>query len=197
MIQIDGLILTDPFANTTLLLFKVKTALVDIGDQGDGLGEEYVDGLILRYLLIELIGVFDRAVFDTGRTARAFALPDISGLLRQGYLEITRFPCDTVNFGIRQDLYIGMPADLDQFGREYSDGAVVGREGLVKLGHMAANGRRFVDQVDLEARRRKVQTGLNPADPSADNHHISKVTALEAFANTVRETLTNLVLNFF
>jgi hypothetical protein len=34
-----------------------------------------------------------------------------------------------------------MPADLDQFGRKYSHGAVIGGIGLVELGHMAANGR--------------------------------------------------------
>ena len=46
-----------------------------------------------------------------------------------------------VNFGIGQNLDIRMPADLDQFGREYSHGAIIGGIGLVKLGHVAANGR--------------------------------------------------------
>ena len=100
-----------------------------------------MDGFILRYFLIELIRVFDRAVFDTGSTTRAFVLYNISGFFNQGYLEVSRFPFDTVNFSKGQDLYIGMPADLDQFGREYSHGAVIGGKGLVKLGHMAADGR--------------------------------------------------------
>jgi len=47
LIEIDGLILTDPFANTAFFLFQVKTAFIDIGDQGNGLGEVDVDGLIL------------------------------------------------------------------------------------------------------------------------------------------------------
>jgi hypothetical protein len=100
-----------------------------------------MDGFMLRYLLIKLIRVFDRAVFYASRTARAFALSNISRLFNQGDLEVSCFTFYTVNFSIRQDLYIGMPADLDQFGREYSDGAVIGGKGLVKLGHMAANGR--------------------------------------------------------
>ena len=74
MIQIDGVILTDRFANAAFLLFEVKTAFVDVRDQGNGLSEVDVDGFVLRYLLIELIRVFGRAVFDAGRTARAFAL---------------------------------------------------------------------------------------------------------------------------
>ncbi len=74
LIQIDGVILTDRFANTTFLLFKVKTAFIDISDKGNGLSEIDMDGFILRYFLIKLIRVFDRAVFDTGRTTRAFVL---------------------------------------------------------------------------------------------------------------------------
>ena len=197
LIEIDGLILTDSFANTTFLLFKVKTAFIDIRDQGNGLSEVDMDGFILRYFLIKLIRVFDRAVFHAGRTTRAFALYNISGLFNQRDLEVSRFPFDTVNFSIRQDLYVGMPADLDQFGREYSDGAVIGRKGLVKLGHMAANGRRLVDQVNLKTRSGKIKRGLNTADPSTDNHHISKMTVCETFANTVCETFTNLVFNCF
>ena len=72
-----------------------------------------------------------------------------------------------------------MPADLDQFGRKYSDGAVIGREGLVKLGHMAANGRCLIDQVDLKAGIGKIKRGLHTADPSANHHDVSKVVVLK------------------
>jgi hypothetical protein len=34
-----------------------------------------------------------------------------------------------------------MPADLDQFGRENSHRAVIGRERLIQLCHVAADGR--------------------------------------------------------
>ena len=74
LIEIDGLILTDAFANTTFLLFKVKTAFIDISDQGNGLSEIDMYGLIFRYLLIKSIRIFDRTVFYTGRTTCAFVL---------------------------------------------------------------------------------------------------------------------------
>jgi hypothetical protein len=90
-----------------------------------------------------------------------------------------------------------MPADLDQFGRKDSDGAVIGWKGLVKLGHMAANGRRLVDQINPKTRSGKIKRGLNPADPSADNHHISEINVRESLMNTVRETFANLVFNSF
>jgi len=163
----------------TLLLFKVKAAFIDVGDQGNGLSEIDMDGFIRRYLLIELIRVCYRAVFYTGRTARAVVFQNIPGLFGQSYPEVSCFSFYAVNFSIRQDLYIGMPADLDQFRREYSSGAVVGGKGLVKLGHVAANGRRPIDQVNLKPRRAKIKRGLNTADPSTDHHHISKMTACE------------------
>jgi hypothetical protein len=139
--KIYGVILTDSFANTTFLLFKVKAVFIDISDKGNCLRVVYVDGFIRRYVLIVWIRDQDRAVFYTGRTTRALVLFNVSGLPSQVYLEISCFPFYTVNFSIGQNLYIGMPADLDQFGREYSHGAVIGGIGLVKLGHMAANGR--------------------------------------------------------
>ncbi len=197
LIEIYGLILTDSFANTTFLFFKVKTAFIYISDKGNCLSEVDMDGFILRYLLIKLIRVFDRAVFYTSRTTRAFALYYIPGLFKQRYLEVPCFSFYTVNFSIRQDLYIGMPADLDQFGRKYSNGAVIGGKGLVKLGHMAANGRCLVHQVNFKTRSGKIKRGLNTADSSTHNHYVSKITACETFVNTVCETLTNLVFNFF
>ncbi len=75
-----------------------------------------MDGFILRYFLIKLIRIFDRTVFYTGRTTRAFVFYDVSGLLDQSYLEVSRLPLYAVNFSIGQDYYIRMPADLDQFG---------------------------------------------------------------------------------
>ena len=91
--------------------------------------------------MIVWIWDLDRAVLYTGRTTRAFVLYNVSRLFIQGDLEVSCLPFYTVNFSIGQDLYIGMPADLDQFGREYSHGAVIGGIGLVKLGHLTANGR--------------------------------------------------------
>jgi len=183
--EIDGLILTDAFANTAFLLFQVNTAFIDIRDQGNGLSEVDMDGFILRYFLIKLIRVFDRAVFYTGRTARALALNDIPGLPRQRDPEISCLSFDTVNLCIRQDLDVGMPADLDQFGCEYSHGAVIGGKGLVKLGHMAANGRGLVDQVNFEARIGKIERGLDTTDSAPDHHHITHIAGYETLANPV------------
>ncbi len=142
-----------------------------------------MDGFILRYFLIKLIRIVDRAVLCTRSTTRAFVLYNVSGLSIQRYREVSRFPFYTVNFSVSQDLYIGLPADLDQFGREYSHGAVIGGKGLVKLGHMAPNARRFLNQVNLKAGSGKIKRGLNTADPSTNNHYVSKIVVSETFTN--------------
>ncbi len=89
-----------------------------------------------------------------------------------------------------------MPADLDQFGCQYSHGAVVGGKGLVQLGHMAANGRRFVDQVNLKTRRAKIKRSLNTADPSTDNHNITKIDCPSTFYKAVQFVLCPLLSAF-
>jgi len=91
LVQIDGLILTDSFANPALLFFQVETAFINIGDQRNGLREVDMNGFILRYLLIKAVRVFDRAVFYAGRATGAFAFDNISGLLDQRDFEISRF----------------------------------------------------------------------------------------------------------
>jgi hypothetical protein len=72
-------------------------------------------GFVLRYSLIKLVGVCYRAVFYTGSAARTFVLYNVPGLPNQRYFEVSCLSCYVVNFSIRQYLYIGMPADLDQF----------------------------------------------------------------------------------
>ncbi len=100
-----------------------------------------MDGLVIGYILIEWIGKLHRAGFYTGSTAHAFVFDDVPGLLGQSYLESPLFPFYTVYFSIGQNLYVRLPVDLDQFGREYSHRAVIGGKRLVKLSHMATNGR--------------------------------------------------------
>ena len=115
MLEIYGAGLTYAAADVAFFLLKEKTAVIYIGDQGDGLGKVDVHGLVLGYLLVEGIGIFHRTIFDTGGTARAFFLNDVTGLLFQGDRKVTGFPFNLINFSERQNFYVWMPADLDQF----------------------------------------------------------------------------------
>ena len=72
LVEIDGVCLAYAPADVTLFLFQEKTAFVNVRNKGNRLGKVYMNGFILRYFLIELVRVFHRAVFYTGRTTRAF-----------------------------------------------------------------------------------------------------------------------------
>ena len=115
MSEIYGLILTDCFANSASLVTKITAAFIDIGDKGNCLSEVDVDGFVLRYILIEFIGVADRAILYTGSTTGAFVLIDVSGFFGQRYIEVPRFPFYPVDFSKGEDLYVYVPVDLDQF----------------------------------------------------------------------------------
>jgi len=116
LFEIYGACLTYASADITFFIFKVKTAFINIRDKGNCLREVYMYGLILRYFLIKFIRILNRAVFYTGRTTCAFVLFNVSWLFNQGYLKVPRFPFYAVNFSKSQNLYVRMPADLDQFG---------------------------------------------------------------------------------
>ena len=76
---------------------------------------------------------------------------------------------------IRQNLDIGMPADLDQFGRENSGRTLISRKGLVELCHVSTNGRGLLDKIDLKSGRREIEGGLNTANPAANDQDISEM----------------------
>ena len=100
-----------------------------------------MDGLVGVQVLVELVRDLDRAVLGADRAARAFLLNDVPGLLGQSDPEIADLSLYTLYFGIGEDLYVGVPADLDQLGRENSHRAVIGGVGLVQLSHVPPNGR--------------------------------------------------------
>jgi len=116
LFEIDGVRLADSLTESAFLLLQVETALVNIGNQRKSLREIDVDGFIIGYILIKLIRILYRAVLRADGTTGALVLQNVSGLLSQCYSEISRLSDYTVNVGIRQDLYVWMPADLGQFG---------------------------------------------------------------------------------
>ena len=115
LLEIDGAGLAHAPADVTLALFQVKTAFIDIRYKRNGLRKVYMYGLVVRNFLVKRIRVLNRAIFYTCRTAGALFLDDVSGFLGQGDRKISCLPRNAVNFRKCQNLYIWMPADLDQF----------------------------------------------------------------------------------
>ncbi len=97
------------------------------------------------------------------------------GFLVRVTLKSPASPSTLVDFGIGQDFDIGMPITFDELGRFDAHGAVIGGKSLVELGHLAADGRRFLDQIDLVSCGGKIERGLNTADPATDDHDISHI----------------------
>ena len=100
---------------------------------GYGLCVRLVNSVPIDETLVVETGKTHRANFGTISASRTFVQIDISRTSVQGNLKITGFAgyifdlCDGVK------LYIDVPADLDQFGRDNSHGTVIGGEGFVQL----------------------------------------------------------------
>jgi hypothetical protein len=60
-----------------------------------------------------------------------------------------------------------MPADLDQFGRDNSHGAVIGGECLVQRRHRPAYGGSLLKKIDVIPGVCEIQSGLHACDPAA------------------------------
>ena len=69
--------------SAAFLFLQVQAALVDVGDQRDGLGEVDMHGLVVGYFLVVLIGILHRAIFDADAAAGAFVFDDVARFLCQ------------------------------------------------------------------------------------------------------------------
>jgi hypothetical protein len=74
-----------------------------------------MDGLTAGDRLVERVRVGNRAIFDAGSAAAAFIFPDIPGFLDEPDFEVPRLTLDRLDLGMGEDLYVFLPADLDQF----------------------------------------------------------------------------------
>jgi hypothetical protein len=81
----------------------------------------------------------------------AFVDIDKSGLFAEPDLQVPLPSLDVFYRGTRMDFDVDVPADLDQFRRNDSHGAVIGRKSLIQLRHSPANGRALFHKVDVVA----------------------------------------------
>ena len=107
---------------------------------GNGLGVFLVCGPPGGQTLIVLARQFHRAHLRTIPAGRALGCINVARSLSEGDLEVSLDAREVLNFSARDQVDVQMPADLDQFGRDNSHGAVIGRKGLVQLAHHAADG---------------------------------------------------------
>ena len=138
----------------------------------NGLGIETINGLAFVQPHVEFVGDPHRADLGAVAAAGAFGGVDVAGLLLHGYREVPRFAGNGLHFGQGVDLDVQVPAAFHQLGGNDAHGAVIGGEGLVQLGHDAADGRLLFHQMYVKTRVSQVQGRLHPGDPGADYHYL-------------------------
>jgi len=72
---------------------------------------------------------------------------NIAGVVDKGYFKVSGFTFNALYLATRNQLDIDMPADLDQFGRDYSHGTIICGEGLIQLSHHTPDGWRPFYQI--------------------------------------------------
>ena len=77
--------------------------------------------------------------FGAGTAGDTFFHVHVSRALRQIDFKIAFLTLNAFDLRKGQQFDIDVPADLDQFRRDNSHCAIVGREGLVQLGHYTAD----------------------------------------------------------
>jgi len=82
--------------------------------------------------------------------------------------EIAHLSRESCHIAVSQNIYVGMPTDIQQLRRQNSYCAVIGGKGLVQLGHLAADAGVLLDQMNLDAHLAKVQGSLHSGYPTAD-----------------------------
>jgi hypothetical protein len=126
-------------------------ALVDHIATWDGLGIWLVSGLSGTNTLVELTVHGHRTNLGTITTTGAFVQVDVTRLLSDSSLEPSHITGYVLHLGEGKQFDIQMPADLDQFRRDNSHGAIIGGKGLVQLGHNPTDGRASFHQIYLVA----------------------------------------------
>jgi len=136
----------------------------------DGLSVRFIGGLAGADTLVELAGHSHRANLGAITATGTFIQVNIAGLFPHSDLEAAHLPGYALQLCQGKKFYVEMPADLDQFRRDDSHGAVIGGKGLVQLCHGATDGWTLFNQVDLVAGVRQVQGCLHAGDAAADDH---------------------------
>ena len=121
-------------AGPAFALFKVDASLlVDDILERHGLRIGNIDGLSLHQAFVvftvHLLGAF----LVTCAAGDTFIKIDVSRVFQYIDFKPPLFPSNVYDLGKGEQLYVQMPADLDQFRRKDSHGAVIGGECLVEL----------------------------------------------------------------
>ena len=156
--------------------FEVQADLrVDQHHLRRGLRERDIDRLALAQALVELVGNFGSlidAVGDALLAAGAEVLVDVARLALHRDRVVAHVAVHLGHLRVAPERDVRVRADRGHLGRQNAGRAVQRREGLVELGHVAADGRLALDEVDLLAGVGQRHGGVDAGDAAADHQHV-------------------------
>ena len=173
LLEIDALDRTDLGAQSALALLEHDAGFrVDGRLLGDGLRKGDIDGRGVAEAFIELVGEFAAGAFFHAQTAARAVLPvHVGRLLADHDLEIAHIPAHRLDLGrgIKSDFRV--LGNVDHLGAQNAGRAVHRGEGLVQLGHLAADGLLALDHDDFLTAVGAVQRRLDAGHAATDDQH--------------------------
>jgi hypothetical protein len=133
---------------------------------GNRLRKEPIHRGPIAKLLIELVGDGNRAHDRTLCARLASFLEDVFGFLPYSGSETARLSLNVFHFAVGEQFNIRVLPDSHELWRKDARRTVVGRKGLVQLGHAAADSRFGLHQIYFVAGLGQIQRGLDTGDSS-------------------------------
>ena len=140
---------------------------------GDGLGEIDVGPAPARKSFVVIGRNFEGTVRRAQPARRALLFHDPSRPSLDDGSEVAGLTFEGHYLAAHEELHVRVPPHLHELRRHDAHGAVIGRECLVELRHLAADVRLLIDQVDLEAGFDEVEGSLHPPDAASDHQYFS------------------------
>ena len=136
--EIDGIGRAEFFATAAFAANEINAlGRIDAVFERHGLGILNINGLAFVQPRVIGIGHFAGTFFGAGAAGNAFFHVHVSRALGQTDFKVAFFTGNACDLRECQQFDIDVPADLDQFRRDDSHGAVIGGECFVQLGHHA------------------------------------------------------------
>jgi len=168
LIEVDRFALADRHADLAGLVLQIEAgARIDVVGRRHRLGIVDVNRPGYGQPLVVLIDVMLGAVLGAQPAGRAAVGVDVAGPQPDPGREVAGPALQGQEVGIGEHFDIGRPTGLHQFRRQYSERAVIGRKGLVELGHDPADHRVLFHQIDIVAEFGEVERGLHSGNASA------------------------------
>jgi hypothetical protein len=147
---------------------------VDDDELRHRLREGHVDRLPVVHAQVELVrrlALLEDAGLDALLAADAQVFDDVAGLAPHLHREVAHVSVDLGDLGVRPDGDVGMRLHVRHLRGEDAGGAVERGEGLVELGHVAADRRLAFHEVDVLAAVGEGERSLDAGDPAAHDQH--------------------------